>query len=58
MGGDIFALQYILGHSSLEMVKGYVAMFSEDLKNGFNSHNPLDCFNRKRKQKGNRIRMN
>jgi len=56
-GGDIFALQEILGHSSLEMVKEYLALFGDDLKEGFNSRNPLDSFNRKRKQKGNQIRM-
>jgi integrase/recombinase XerD len=31
-GGDIFRLQKILGHSSIEMVKEYVEMFSDDLK--------------------------
>ena len=55
--GDPFELMYILGHSTLEMVKEYVAMFSDDLQKGFNSHNPLDCFNRKRHQKGKRIQI-
>lgn len=43
-GGDIFRLQKILGHSSLEMVKQYVNMFSDDLKIGFSQFNPLEDF--------------
>ncbi len=43
-GGDPYRLQKILGHSSMEIVKQYVNMFSEDLKKGFNSFNPLEEF--------------
>ncbi|MCX8074893.1 MAG: site-specific integrase [Clostridia bacterium] len=43
-GGDIFRLQKILGHSSLDMVKEYVNMFSEDLHQNFNEFNPLEQF--------------
>jgi integrase/recombinase XerD len=43
-GGDIFRLQKLLGHSSLEMVKEYVNMFSEDLLQNFNQFNPLEQF--------------
>ncbi|OLR63693.1 hypothetical protein BHF69_02350 [Anaerostipes sp. 992a] len=41
-GGDIFRLQKILGHSSIDIVKEYVNMFSCDLQMGFSDFNPLD----------------
>ena len=43
-GGDIFRLQKILGHSSIEMVRNYVEMFSNDLRKDFTAFNPLDNF--------------
>jgi integrase/recombinase XerD len=42
LGGDIFRLQKILGHSSLDIVKEYVNMFSNDLQKDFNNFNPLE----------------
>ena len=41
-GGDIFRLQKILGHSSMDMVRNYVEMFSDDLQQDFEVFNPLD----------------
>lgn len=40
--GDAFRLQKMLGHSTLDMTKVYVNMFSSDLKEGFDDFNPLD----------------
>lgn len=40
-GGNIFVLQDILGHSTLEMVREYVRLFSNDLYNDHKRHNPL-----------------
>jgi len=41
-GGDIFRLQKILGHSTLDMVKEYVSIFGVDIKENFDSFNALD----------------
>ena len=41
-GGDIFTLKELLGHSSLDMVKEYVNMYSIDLKEQYNKYNPLE----------------
>jgi len=54
-GGDIFRLQKILGHSSVEMVKNYVEMFSDDLQKDFDVFNPLD--NLMKDKKGDKISM-
>ncbi len=53
-GGDMFRLQKILGHRSMEMVKEYVNMFSDDLKEGFEKYNPLNEF----KSNKSKIKMN
>jgi len=45
-GGDIFRLQKILGHSSLEMVKEYVSIFGVDIKENFDSFNALDKYSK------------
>ena len=54
-GGDIFRLQKILGHSSIDIVKMYVSMFANDVAKDFDRFNPLDniCHSGER----NRIRM-
>ena len=41
-GGDVFRLQQILGHSSLEVTRKYVRLFSEDLKEDYEQFSPLD----------------
>lgn len=41
-GGDAFSLQKILTHSSMEMTRRYVNLFSEDLRESMNTYNPLD----------------
>jgi len=53
-GGDIFRLQKILGHSSMDMVKNYVEMFSDDLQKDFDIFNPLDNLSQ---NKGTLIKM-
>lgn len=40
-GGNIFVLQDILGHQTLEMVRVYVRLFSKDLYDDHKRHNPL-----------------
>ncbi len=49
--GDIFALNYILGHKDLEMTRHYINMYCSDIRD-FEEANPLDNLNR-----SNRIRM-
>ena len=45
-GGDIFRLQKLLGHSSLEIVKEYVNIFGADLKAQYDTFNPLESMYR------------
>ncbi len=40
--GDVFRLQKVLGHKSLEMTRRYVNMFSDDLKKDFDRYCPLE----------------
>lgn len=44
--GDVFRLQRILGHKSLEMTRRYVTMFDEDLKHEYEAYCPLDRIRR------------
>lgn len=44
--GDAFRLQKMLGHSTLDMTRNYVNMFSADLKEGFDEFSPLDKLKR------------
>jgi integrase/recombinase XerD len=48
-GGDIFRLQKILGHSSMKVVREYVNMFNDDLKDNFDRFNPLEEFSDRKK---------
>jgi len=48
-GGDKLRLQKILGHSSMDMVKNYVEMFSDDLQKDFDLYNPLDNYMKDKK---------
>lgn len=45
-GGDVFRLQKILGHSTLEMTRHYVNLFSIDLKKDYEDFSPLDTLTR------------
>lgn len=44
--GNMFSLQKILGHSTLDMTRRYVKMFSEDIKEDYDSFSPLDTIKR------------
>lgn len=44
-GGDVFSLQQILGHSTLEMVKDYVNLASSHVTIQHRRFSPLDRFN-------------
>ncbi|MGM9543603.1 MAG: tyrosine-type recombinase/integrase [Romboutsia timonensis] len=44
--GNIFALQQILGHSSLDMTRRYVKLFNEDIKTDYERYSALDTIKR------------
>lgn len=47
-GGDVFTLQQILGHSSLEMVRNYVNLASSHIAVQHRKYSPLDHMNLRR----------
>lgn len=49
-GGNIYALQQIMGHATLDMTRKYVKLFGEDLKQGFDEFNPLDTMKKSQKR--------
>lgn len=50
-GGNPLVLQRLLGHSSLTMTRRYVALFSEDLKQGYDDYAPLDTLKKSASRK-------
>lgn len=48
-GGNEFKLQKILGHSTLEMTRRYVALAAVDLKDDYDTYCTLDNLNRSKK---------
>lgn len=49
-GGDVFRLQKMLSHSTLEMTRKYVNMFDVDLKANIDDFNPLSKLSTKNKE--------
>lgn len=47
-GGDIFTLQQILGHSTLDMVRHYVELFGTDIRDQHKKYSPVENMNRRR----------
>jgi len=41
-GGDVFSLQRITGHSSLEVLKGYVNLAQSDVGTAHRRYSPVD----------------
>jgi site-specific recombinase XerD len=51
-GGDVFSLQKILGHSSLEMTRRYVNLAFGDVKEKHRQFSPMDNLNFRSKTRG------
>ena len=48
-GGDVFSLQKILRHSSMDMVRRYVNLFSNEVQKQHDRFSPLVSFERDRR---------
>lgn len=48
-GGNLFYLQDLLAHRSIETTRGYISLFTEDLKVDYDDLNPLKDFAPKKK---------
>jgi integrase/recombinase XerD len=46
--GDVFKLQMILGHGSLDMVQHYDQMVDDDLLQAHQAHSPIDNLSQRR----------
>jgi site-specific recombinase XerD len=51
-GGDVFTLQKILGHTTLEMTRKYVTLASGDVKEKHRQYSPVDNLGLAGKQRG------
>jgi len=51
-GGDVFSLQKILGHTSLEMTRKYVNLASGDVKEIHRRYSPMDNLNFRANRRG------
>lgn len=47
-GGDVYSLQYILGHTDLEMTRRYVAVAQSDVDVAMAKSSPFDAMSRRR----------
>lgn len=56
-GGDIFTLQELLTHSTLEMSKHYANTYCKDLSKNFQTTNPLERFNQEHIYNDTNIKM-
>jgi len=55
-GGDVFSLQRILGHSQLEVLRGYINLAQSDISRVHARHSPADNLDLALPQQGGRNR--